>query len=108
MGKTIDPFPTPAENIVINLIFEWLGESRINRRFDEYMAIAARFPKIEACVAYVNQRLKELTLSGFSERHEICHYRAGDKHIWFAPYPTQLSRETVRSALNKMGRRTDG
>jgi hypothetical protein len=46
------PFPTSKENIAINIIFEWLGESRINRSYDHYMAIARRLPKLDACYAY--------------------------------------------------------
>jgi hypothetical protein len=82
MAKAISPFPISAENIAINLIYEWMGESRINRSYDDYIAIAARFSKIEACVARVNQCLEELARSGFAKRHEICHFRPGDKHIW--------------------------
>ena len=31
----MSPFLTSKENIVVNLIYEWLGESRINRTFDK-------------------------------------------------------------------------
>ena len=56
LGLTaMSPFLTSKENIVVNLIYEWLGESRINRTFDKYMEIALRFPKVEACYAYVNR-----------------------------------------------------
>jgi len=48
----MSPFLTSKENIVVNLIYEWLGESRINRTYDEYMEIASRFPKVAACHAY--------------------------------------------------------
>jgi hypothetical protein len=89
MAKAIGPFPTSSANIAINLIYEWMGESRINRCYDDYMAIAARFSRIEACVARVNQRLEELDRSGFAKRHEICHFRPGDKHIRYAPYPAR-------------------
>ena len=41
-------FPTPKENIVLDLLFEWLRESRFNRTMQEYIAIAARVPKTEA------------------------------------------------------------
>ncbi len=49
--------PTPYEKIALNLIFEWLGESRYNRSAEEYKAIAARIPSLDACHAYVTQRL---------------------------------------------------
>jgi hypothetical protein len=40
------PFLTSKENIVVNLIYQWLGESRTNRTYDEYMEIASRFPTV--------------------------------------------------------------
>jgi hypothetical protein len=42
----VSPFITSKENIVVNLIYAWLGESRTNRTYDEYMEIASRFPKV--------------------------------------------------------------
>ncbi len=56
----MNPFLTPVEEIVINLVLEWLGESRINRKMEEYIAIAHRFPKIEAAHSYVNERLERI------------------------------------------------
>ena len=47
----MSPFLTSKENIVVNLIYEWLGEAYINRTYDEYMEIASRFPKVAACHA---------------------------------------------------------
>ena len=41
-------FPTSKENIALDLIFETLGEYRINRTDSEYKEIAARLPKLEA------------------------------------------------------------
>jgi len=69
---------TSKENIALNLIFEWLGESRINRTFDEYAEIASRLPKLEALHAHVNQRLREIAETG-SAPYEICYFRAGDR-----------------------------
>jgi hypothetical protein len=60
----MSPFLTSKENIVVNLIYEWLGESRTNRTYDEYMEIASRFPKVAACHAHVNQRLREMADAG--------------------------------------------
>jgi hypothetical protein len=45
-------FLTSKQNIVVNVIYEWLCESRINRIYDEYMEIVSRFPKVAACHAY--------------------------------------------------------
>ena len=52
-------FLTSIENIALNLIFDWLGSRDSNRTYAEYMQIAARISSIEACHAYINQRLQE-------------------------------------------------
>jgi hypothetical protein len=98
----MSPFLTSKENIVANLIYEWLGESRTNRTYDEYMEIASRFPKLAACHAHVNERLREMAEAG-SAPYQICYFKAGDRGIWYADFPTSLSMETVRTALLKMG-----
>jgi hypothetical protein len=99
----MSPFLTSKENIAVNLIYEWLKESRTNRTLDEYMAIASRFPTVEACHAYVNQRLREMADAGFAP-YGICYFKAGDRYPWYEDFPTSLSRETVRTALLKMGK----
>lgn len=115
--KTRNPFPTSAENIVLNLLFEWLGERRLNRTIDEYATIARRVPKAIAVHAYVNQRLREMsevrrspsepglcsTAVPSSWPFQICYFKAGDRSIWFADFPTSISLETVRTALKKSG-----
>ena len=97
-------FLTSKENIALNLIFEWMRESRINRTMAEYMEIAARLPKIEALHAYANQRLREMAHAGIAP-FQICYFKAGDQHPWYEPFPTSLSIETVRMALIKSGMR---
>jgi hypothetical protein len=99
----MSPFLTSKENIVVNLIFDWLGESRVNRTYDEYMEIASRFPKLEAWHAYVNQRLQKMAEAGFAP-FQICYFKAGDRYPWYEDFPTSLSREIVRTALIKMGK----
>jgi hypothetical protein len=96
--------PTSAQNIALNLIFEFLGESRINRTYEEYMQIAAGLPANECLHAYVNQRLREIEVSG-NPPYEICHFRAGDRKAWYKPFPTSISLETVRTALLVSGMR---
>jgi hypothetical protein len=98
--RAMGDFLTSKENIVINLLFEWLGESRFNRKFSEYQAIAARVPKVEALFAYVNQRLGEMANAGYPP-YQICYFKPGDRYPWYVNYPTQISRETVRTALKK-------
>jgi hypothetical protein len=95
-------FLTSKENIALNLIFEWMGESRFNRTMDEYISIASRLPKLEALHAYVNQRLQEMADAGESP-YEISYFRPGDRYHRSKEYPTSLSIETVRLALHKSG-----
>ncbi len=100
----INPFLTPAEEIVIDLVLEWLGESRINRTADEYIAIAHRFPKIEAAHSHVNEQLKRIAAAGAP--YEISDFRAGDigdVSVRYRDFPKSVSRETVRTAMNKFG-----
>lgn len=100
-GKTPNPFLTSSERIAINLIFEWLGEQLYNRSLSEYIAIRNRLPKLDALVAYVNQRLREIAASG-REPYKICYRKAGDQGIIrYEDFPRSLSREVVRTAVRK-------
>jgi hypothetical protein len=95
------------------LIFEWLGESRFNRRWEEYAQIAARVPKLEALHAYINQRLREIAESGqppyeicYFRPGDICYFRPGDKYrdkYRYAEFPASLSKTTIRKALINSG-----
>ena len=96
-------FPTPTHHIVINLLYEWLGESRFNRTWDDYVAIARRVPKIEALHAYVNQRLAEFKRSGNPPFDAICHFKRGEQGHWYKLFPTSISRQTVSEALKRSG-----
>jgi hypothetical protein len=97
----VSPFLTSKENIAANLIYAWLGESRCNRTYDDYMDIASRFPKVAACHAHVNERLGKMEFAP----DQICYFKAGDRYPWYEDFPTSLSMETVRTALLKMGMR---
>jgi hypothetical protein len=109
--KGESPFPTSAENIVIRLLYEWLGEQPYNRTMHEYVAIAQRVPKTLSIHAYVNQRLKAIVearqnLPIALRSHwpyQICRFKAGDRRILFEDFPASLSVETVRKALKKSG-----
>jgi hypothetical protein len=95
-------FLTSKEKLALDLIFEWLGESPVNRRFEEYVEIAARLPKLEALHAYINQRLREMAEAGYAP-YQICYFKVGDGYVWYEPFPTSLSITTVRNALIKSG-----
>jgi hypothetical protein len=98
----MSPFPTSKENIALDLIFAWLGESRYNRTFDEYREIARRLPKLEALHAYVNQRLRQMADVGYAP-YQICYLKKGDRYHWYEQFPTSLSITTIRTALIRSG-----
>lgn len=93
---------TSKENIALNFIFAWLNESRYNRTHAEYLEIASRIPKLDALHAYVNGRLADWAKAGFAP-YQICYFRAGDRSHWYEPFPTSLSKSTIRNALIKSG-----
>jgi hypothetical protein len=69
MGK----FPTSRENIVLDIIFELMGESRINRSNDEYMEIASRLPPLKVLQHDVNERLRKMAANRITP-YQICHF----------------------------------
>jgi hypothetical protein len=91
---------TSKEGIAIDLILESLGETRFNRTMLEYIHIESRLPKIEAAFADVNAKLAELAKSGRAP-YEICNFKKGDVGHFYEPFPTSLSRETIRKAIKK-------
>lgn len=91
---------TSKENIAIDLVFDFIGESRFNRTLQEYVEIEDRLPKIDSASAYINSRLAELANSGRAP-YEICHFKRGDVGHYYVPFPTSLSRETIRKAIKK-------
>jgi len=101
MVIAVSAFLTSKENIVVNLVYGWLGESRFNRTYAEYMEIASHFPKVAACHAYVNEQLRAMAEAGFAP-YQICYFKADDRYPWYEDFPTSLSMETVRTALLKM------
>ena len=96
------PFLTSKENIALDLAFQWQKESRINRTFAEYLAIARKLPAIEALFVYINDELAKIHASG-KVPYDICYFKQGDRGHWYEPYPASLSRETIRRALKKSG-----
>jgi hypothetical protein len=103
MTKSTNGFPTPIQDIALNLIFGIMGECRVNRRAHEYAEIAARLPALKVLLYEVNERLKglhqESRCSGVP-LPQICRFRAGDEHWDFEDYPQRISYETLRAALN--------
>jgi hypothetical protein len=111
-------FPTPIQDIVLNLTFAVMGEKRsfevgvekrIKRTYDEYMAIAARLPPLKQLTFKVNQLLQQLhkcndECKGFV-LPQLCRFKGGDERVIYEPYPRRISYETVREALEVAGMR---
>lgn len=97
-------FPTSIENIALDLIFEYMGESRSNRTFDDYMRIASELPPLKTLHHIVNQQLAKIAEAGAAP-YEICRFRAGDKIIRYEPFPTSISIQTICTALIVSGMR---
>ena len=101
-------FPTAIQDIALNLIFSVMGEARINRTYSEYMDIAARLPPLKVLTFEVNlllQRLHEGEGGDGAGLPDLCRFRAGDERIIYEPYPTAISCQTVRTALEVAGMR---
>jgi len=99
---------TPIQNVALNQIFAVMGEERINRSIDEYMDVVARLPPLKVLKHKVDERLQHLHdcsgCNGFL-LPKICRFKAGDQIISYEPYPTEISRETIRVALEIAGMR---
>jgi hypothetical protein len=101
-------FPTPIQEIALKLIFAVMGEGRINRTYDEYMAIAARLPPLKVLTFKINQFLKEIHKCDGCNGvllPQLCGFQAGHRRIIYEPYPKSISYETVRAALEVAGMR---
>jgi hypothetical protein len=100
----MNKFPTPREELALNMIFNLIGESRYNRTYDEYMVIAARLPPLKVLHGKINDGLLEMAIAG-AIPNRICHFKMGDRYPRYEEFPISLSLETVRSALTKIGMR---
>ena len=98
------PHPDQQRELALKLIFGSMGESPFNRTMDEYIAIAARAPKLAVLHADINRALGNMAAAGYAP-YEICYFKAGDQKIWTEKFPTSLSIETVRQAWIKSGMR---
>ena len=101
-------FPSPIQEIALNLTFAVVRERRINRTYDEYMAIAARLPPLKVLTFKINQFLQHLNkCSGYNGvlLPELCRFEAGHSRIVYESYPKRISYETVRAALELAGMR---
>ena len=97
-------FCTAVQDIALNLIFTVLGERRVNRTREEYEAIVASLPPLKVLTFEVNETLKRSACSGIP-LPQICRFRAGDERYTYEDYPSHISYETVRAALEVSGLR---
>lgn len=101
---------TAKEGLALDIVFGLFGQSRFNRDIDDwgthykYVYVALNAPKLEAMHADVNIVLQRMAARGLAP-FEICYFKAGDRIPWYEPFPTSLSRETVRKAWTKSGMR---
>jgi hypothetical protein len=93
---------TMQESLVIDLIFDYMGEPRHNRTFEQYETIAAKLPSIKVVHGIVNERLRELAQN---PPRQFCYFKPGDRRAWYRDFPRWLSIEVVRRALVNFGLR---
>jgi hypothetical protein len=99
-------FPTPIQNIALSLSFAVMGESRHNRTYSEYMAVADRLPPLKILFFKVNEFLRHLhECDGCDGLRlpELCRFQSGDERVTYEPFPKSISYETIRSALTIAG-----
>jgi hypothetical protein len=97
-------FPTPIENIVLNAVFHLMDEERFDRTHEEYEQIKKRLPPLKVLHGKINDMLSKIAAEGTAP-YEICRFKAGDKRYRYEPFPTSVSLETVRTALDVGGMR---
>jgi hypothetical protein len=101
---------TFQENIALDIIFELLGESYVNREIDDwgttykYIFIASRAPKLTVMHDDINKVLVEMAARGFAP-FETCSFKRGDRYYHYEKFPISISKETIRKAWIKSGMR---
>jgi hypothetical protein len=101
-------FPTAIQNVAINLVFAVLSEQRCNRSQEEYRAIMAKLGSLKILTHKINDLLTQLHVRSNKTSEplpEICRFKAGDQYerIVYENYPTHISYETLRAALEVAG-----
>jgi len=97
--------PRSLEELSLKLIFEAIGESRYNRTPEEYEQLITRLDRIGLKELHhlVNEKLAEYQRSGQPPWAAICRFQPGDRELRFDPFPTTISLQTIRNALNYSG-----
>jgi hypothetical protein len=89
-------FLTQVQDKVLDLVFEVMGESRINRSYEDYMAIAAKLPGLKILHHLVNERLQEKHKAGEMPKF---YRKRWPGPVVYDRYPDKISIETLRAAL---------
>lgn len=92
---------TSEQSLALSVIFQIMGESRVNRSRAEYMHIASSLPPLKVLHLQVNEYLQNN--ADWLSKAKVCNFKAGDRSIWYKPHPTSISIETIRLALVNSG-----
>jgi len=95
--------PRPLEELALDLLFESYGEDRYGRSSEDYARLSALVPSLKEAHFRVNERLQQENSSGQQRWRSICRFKAGDISPRYEPFPTSISIDTIRNALNYSG-----
>jgi hypothetical protein len=93
----------PLEELALDLLFESYGEDRYNRSTEDYERLRSHATSLKVAHFRVNEELKKENSEGRQRYSAICRFRAGDISPRYEPYPTSISIDTIRNALNFSG-----
>jgi hypothetical protein len=93
----------PLEELALDLLFESYGEDRYNRSTEDYARLIALVPSLKEAHFRVNKALQEEINSGKQRWSAICRFKAEDTSPRYEPFPTSISMDTIRNALNYSG-----
>jgi hypothetical protein len=97
----------PLEELALDLLFESYGEHRYNRSTEDYGRLSAMVPSLKEAHFRINQALQNEINSGQQRWAKICRFKAGDVSPRYEPFPTSISIDTIRNALNYSGFRSE-
>ena len=97
----------PLEERALALLFESYDEDRYSRSTEDYARLSAMVPSLKEAHFRINQALQSEIKCGRQRWSEICHFKAGDLSPRYEPFPTSISVDTIRNALNYSGFRSE-
>ena len=93
----------PLEELALDLLFESYGEDRYNRSTEDYARPSLMVPSLKEAHFRVNKALRRENRNGKQRWSGICRFKAGDASPRYEPFPTSMSIDTVRNAMNYSG-----